>query len=200
LKRQFVSACLLGCLVATGTAVAGSTERQSSEPAMRAYLAQMYWPVRLSSLRAHTLAQNIPNWIKAGDTPYLGEIAQSCRRFREIEAERPLLQVASPARLRAQHAALVNAYIHMRQDCRGARATALAARRAIYRAASTGSVVDRAAANKAVKEARQSLAAFDRTTVSSLDARLSAWRSAVLRVERAAGAVAPAWVQRLPAI
>jgi len=51
-----------------------------------------------------------------------------------------------------------------------------------------------------VKEARQSLAAFVRTTVSSLDARLSAWRSAVLRVERAAGAAAPAWVQRLPAI
>jgi hypothetical protein len=198
-RCRLVASCVIGLLFAAQAAASTTTpaRQDATAPAVHAYLAHMYWPVSLSSLRAKTLAKNIPEWMAAGDPPYLREIAQSCRRFREMEGQRPLLSVTAPAPLQREHRLLVSAYSQMRQECTNVRAIALATYAAGERAARTGTADDERKAAEVGATARKSLGAFARTTVRGFEGRLSAWRLAAIITAKKAGSPVPGWLRGL---
>jgi len=169
----------------------------SQEPSLQGYLARMSWPVTQSVLHATALRASISGWIHPGDPPFLGQIAQACRKFREVETHRSLVQVDPPQKLRARHEALARAYAHMRRRCNDARVTVLAVAAASAKAAKSGSTADRAAFDKAAAFSRTSLREFRDGTLRRFSKTVNRWRTAVLHYSAALGVPAPSWLTKL---
>lgn len=189
-------------IVMTATASGASSrvalERSpSGNPSLQTYLSMMSWPMRQSVLHAQTLSDRTIDWIHGGDPPVLREIAQACRKLREVEARRGVLRVAAPEALNAKHRTMARAYSNARTGCKSIRSTALAVDAALERAALSGNAADQSAAAKAAARSRALFLEFRRTTVRRFLESVDSWRAATLRYAAAIGVPVPLWLKSL---
>jgi hypothetical protein len=182
--RLFATAALVASLLSTPAAPASDGQSASLDT----YLASISWPVRLSVQRVNRVRTLIDGWIAQGDPPYLGEIAQECRKVRSLRAG-TFAAIVPPAELRTFHGRLASAFVRAHARCKTVRRLALAARDEVRGPNDPPSAT--------LIRARHELRRFVDTTLEGFDLEVHAWRMAVLHYASTHALSAPEWVKLL---
>jgi hypothetical protein len=199
MKRILV---ILGvCLVVPPvTTTAAQGHSGSERAALERYLAGMSWPLRAATGRAQRVHDAIRGAVSPGDPPFLGMVAESCRKLRDVEnvgrarGVGAILRAVPPRALAATHRALVRTYVDVRAGCNRARVVALAARRALE---DLGPNPTEQELSRATKAALEELVRFDRTKLRPFKQAVRVWRVAVQQDAKAVGLEPPDWIGRL---